>query len=328
MEREMQYFNGERNESVMELEVSVIAPNGLGYGDGSISGKTRVNEVGLDVMQKVESIVNSSDILVPISNDKNGNILDDDGCGDGRVWTRIFEGENERVKSLNRAKVFGGGGTMAMSTLIGLGRAKSNTLRDTFSKAMSEMHDKMIGYGAHTDTHAQGPNCGCGAIDKAPLIVQNAVKFQKEIRGSIEALGIDTKGLDEVEAEFKAYSAEIDGQEYAGADVIKEVADNGKVIKELDDNHKEMLVILNLVDGYTVDQEKVRFTSSSDVQAFAVDVWRVKQIADRLYKTESDDIRHKALLSELVYTLATAATLTKGDLPVYVVNKQSEFIAA
>jgi hypothetical protein len=322
------YFELERNYTVPKLEVVEVAPNGLDYGEGSISYEDRKDEVGPEILARVDEVISSPEILVAVSQDKNGNTIDDDGCGDGRNWARIVEGAQERFKSLHRPKVFGGGATMAVSTFIGLGRAKAKSLRENFSGAMSRLHDRMIDYGAHTDTtHAHGPNCGCGAIDKAPVIVGNAVKFQKEIRGSIEALGIDTTGLDEVEAEYVAYANEIEDQDYAGAEVMQEIADNGKVIKELDDNHKEMLVLLNMVDGYTVDQEKVREVSGGQVQVFAVDVWRVKQLAERLYADESESVRHKAFLSQLVYTLATAATLTKGDLPVRIVNQQFAQVA-
>lgn len=34
------------------------------------------------------------------------------------------------------------------------------------------------------------------------------------------------------------------------------------------------------------------------------------------------------IILDIVYTLATAATLTAGDLPVYVVSKQPDLVAA
>lgn len=323
MENERYIFNPEGIDNMIQIETDKIAPEGLGFGEGGISLSDRNNEISSEDLSQIETIVNSKDILVPVSTDKDGNMIDDDGCGDGRSVSRIFEGEEIRGKSLNRAKVFGGGAAMATSTLIGLGQAKGHTLSSTFSSGISLLRDKMVNFGAHTDTHAvhSQENSGCGAIDKAPIIVKNAVKFKEQIRSTIQALGIETTGLDEVEFAFSSYASDQMG-EYTGADVMNEIIDNGKIVKELEDDHKEVLVILNTADNFTVDQDVIREATNKKAQAFAVDVWRLKVLADRLYVDQSDDVRHKAFLSELVYTLATAATLTKGDLPVYVISKK------
>lgn len=312
---------------MVEVDAVVLAPDGLGFGEGTISYQARKVEVGEEVMTKALEVAQSPDILQEVSKDKSGVQLDDDGCGDGRNVGRIFEGVAERFKSLSRSKVFGGGVTMATAAAIGLGTATKN-LRNAFSDSMAGLRDKMIGFGAHTDRHAHDENCGCGAIDKAPRIIQNAITFRDQITSSIGALGVDQTGLDEVFANFEDYANHMDTDSYTGSGVMEEIIDNGKIVKELDDNHKEGIVVLNTVEGYTVNQEKVREATDGEVQAFAVDVWRVKDIADRLHADDSEEVRHKAFLSELVYTLATAGTLTNGDLPVIVVSKQPELAAA
>jgi hypothetical protein len=318
----------ERNqEMIKDLEVNRIT-DGLGYGEGGISHQARRDEVGTETLQKVEELITGPEILVEVSTDKQGQPLDDDGCGDGRKVHRVFEGGVEKRKSLHRSKVFGGGATMASAMQIGSGQATGMSLQSVFSQSLGMLRDKMIDFGGHTDTNAHDGSCGCGAIDKAPTIVQNAVKFEAEIRGSIQALKVDDEGLDEVFGAYRDYATEIEGQDYAGAAVMDEIMDNGKIVKELDDKHKEMYVVLNTIEGYTVNQEKVREASDEAAQIFAVDVWRNQQLADRLFADQPEDVRHKAFLSELVYTLATAATLTKGDLPVFVASKKPELVAA
>ena len=87
-----------------------------------------------------------------------------------------------------------------------------------------------------------------------------------------------------------------------------------------------MAIIINKVRGKTVNQGIIREISDGVAQVFAVDEWRLRDLSTKLYRTPAE--QQKAYLSMLVYTLATAATLTKGDLPVFVVSKQAELIAA
>lgn len=298
----------------------------LGYGGGGISHVERREFVSDETIAKVEEAIQSPDILVPIDTDKDGNPLDDDGCGDGRRWKRIFEGAKERLRSLNRSKVFGGGVAMTAASLIGTGKAAGNTLNNLFHKSIGFLKDKRIGFGAHTDDHAHGENCGCGAFDRAPEAIANAVLYEDQIRGSIDALGVDTTGLDEVFDNFRSYNEEIQGQPYSGREVAEEIMDNGKIVKELTDDHREMYIALNMVEGYTINQELIRQVSNDEVQIFGVDVWRMKQIAERLHDEPAE--QQKAFLSQLVYTLAVGATLTLGDLPVYIVSQEPAKVAA
>jgi hypothetical protein len=326
--REQQLFNGERMESVIETEVLEIAPEGLGFGEGNISLQSRHHEIGHEGLQTIKEALQSNDVIVPVSKDNFGSLVDDDGCGDGRKVSRIFEGDQERKKSLSRPKVFGGGATMAVATLIGLDKTDGKDLRQVFSDGIAHLHGNTIGFGAHTDTHAKGENCGCGAIDKAPTIIKNAVRFKDSIRASIGALGVSTEGLDEVEEAYENYAEIMNTDTYSGADVMSEIIGSGKVVKELEDEHKEVVIVLNMVEDHTLNQSVVRDISGHKAQAFAVDVWRVKQLADRLYASESDGQRHKAFLSQLVYTLSTAGTLTKGDLPVIAIQNQQMLAVA
>src|SRR4051794_11956635 len=117
-------FDIERNAEYMEQDYTArkIA-DGLGYGEGSISAAALKEQVGDEVFAAAEHVINSPDILIAVDHDDNGELVDDDGCGDGRKWKRVFRGAVEKARSLNRAKVFGGGAAMAAATLIGRGEA-------------------------------------------------------------------------------------------------------------------------------------------------------------------------------------------------------------
>lgn len=211
---------------------------------------------------------------------------------------------------------------MVMASQVGLGRATGQDLRSAFSDSMTLLCAKGLNFGAHTDDHAQKPNCGCGAIDKAPQSIESVARFATDIHASIVSLGVDDVGLDSVIANFGRFAEDSQRDTFRGADVMGEIVGRNKVVKELTGPHKEMFIILNTVAGYTVDQGLARRVSNDAIQFFAVDVWRMQQIAETTYADSPLALRHQALLSELAYTLGVAAVLTKGDLPVYLLQRQ------
>jgi hypothetical protein len=312
-------LHNEEQERFMADKIRVTKlVGGLNFGTGTISTEDRLksadDDLGKETIFLVEHGIHSERILTPVE-------ADDDGCGDGRGVGKIRRGAEVLKRSLNRAKVFGGGLTMTVAARIGLGENAGKDLETTFSDSMSLLVDYGIEFGAHTDDHAHGDNCGCGAIDKAPMITQNAITFKAQIANAINLL---TKGeaelaLNDVFENFEAYGLQIKDQPYKGSAVAEKIADGGKVVKELVGPHLETHIVINAVKGMTVNQQYIRELTEGKAQVFGVDAWRMEEIAGLLYP-DNIQRRHKAYLSMLVYTLATAGTLTKGDLPVYVIS--------
>lgn len=316
----------EEERAMSEVTITRLA-DGLGYGEGTISTAERTDVTAEDIAAG-EAIIESELVLVDVDRDKNGEPIDDDGCGDGRGVKEIWEGLTQRFKSLHRAKVFGAGVAMAASDEIGSGHAKGKSVKSVFLGAIDTLKAHGLNFGGHTDDHAHGEKCGCGAIDKAPEVVENAVRFQAQIAESIQTLGVDDTGLDEI---FDHYAAFVDAQPadepYSGAEVMSAIQGDGRVTKRLEGDHKEFFIVLNMVSGKTVDQEAIRAATGGKLQTFAVDVWRLQEIAQKLHP-EDAQAQQQALLSKLVYTLAVGATLTRGDLPVYVINTADALVAA
>lgn len=108
---------------------------------------------------------------------------------------------------------------------------------------------------------------------------------------------------------------------------------SGAVVKELAGHHIEETIVMNGVPGTTLDQQYFTETvKNADpnakpriVQAFSVDTWRGQEIAkivSEIAKSHNpaidiDDYCKLAYADFLIRTLAVAATLTAGDLPVY-----------
>jgi hypothetical protein len=304
------------------------ACDGLEFGYGDISRKVIEGEAGIEVIQATDEAINDPELLVKVDDEEPGVLVEDDGCGDGRRVGRIFKGMIEKARSLHRPKVFGGGATMATSTLIATGQGAKTALRDVFHAGINLLKDRGVDYGAHTADHVKHPDTdsGCGAIDNAPAIVEAAVTYREQIHDVIELLGIDTEGLGGVEKDFAIIAAANRNEPYSGKSVMEEIVDDGKVVKELAGAHVETRIILNMVEGYTVNQELVRQKTGGKAEVFAVDVWRMKQLAEKMYDAPVE--QHQAFLGELVYTLATAGVLTKGDLPVYTIQRAPQYALA
>lgn len=293
---------------------------GFEFGHGKISGVAAKREVLATVD---EAIKHDERLLVPIGKDDEGHQLDDDGCGDGRRVLTVFTYDTRFKRNLNRSKVFGGAATMTMSTLIGLGHAERENLNNMFNKAIAKLDQLDIGFGAHTDETMHGSSCGCGAIDKAPQILLAILKYEIPIRGVVTILSDDYTGLDEVYKNFRRYVSELaDQTDYSGMQVIEAILNNphSPVVKQLGGVHRECRIVLNKVRGHTVNQKLIRDLTDNEAQVFAVDVWRMKDLAKKLYE-DNPSAQKKAFIAELIYTVATAAVLTKGDLPVDLVSR-------
>lgn len=326
-------MGGINNEaSIGEAEVIELAEDGLGFGEGSIGVQERLADssdgLSMDVMAKVKQGLRDNNSLVMISKGDDNQPIKDDGCGDGRGVADIFDQQREYSKSLYRPKVFGGGATMAFSVLIGLGETKDKPADELFSIAVEGLNAKGIEYGGHSDENASGGNCGCGVIDKCEEIIGNVAKYGEQIADSTfsvaravsddsETLGED---IDEIMDNFRAYAGNCNGKS-KGSDKLNLIKGSGKVIKKLEGDHKEVAIALNTVENHTVDQQYIRNLSGGEAQVFAVDIWRLNELCQDMFPG-SEAQQRKALLSMVVYTLGTSATLTKGDLPVdMIVNK-------
>lgn len=301
-------------------EITVAPPSytvirvteGLAFGEGSISGTDEDPKL-LALVD--DTIHNSPAILTRVDSD-------DDGCGDGRETVEVYTEETILERTLNRAKVFGGAVVMTAASIIGLGKAGHDKLQTIFATSVAALQAKKINFGAHTAEHVHSPNCGCGAIDCAPEALIAAVKYEEPIRSVISVLGVKDEGVEEVFDNFRTYIREAmpEQTEYSGKSVMDLILSAGKVVARLGGAHKERRIVLNKIRGFTVNQRLIRLVTGGQAQVFGVDVWRLEDIAAKLYP-DDPELQHKTFLSELIFTLGVAAVLTKGDLPVDLIEQ-------
>lgn len=319
----------ERSMENMNIEVTKIS-DGLGFGDGPISGKTLRESVGAEVVARTEAFIESPNILVAVDKDSEGNLIDDDGCGDGRVVIRIFQGLVEKNTSKLRQKVFGGSAASATAIEIGSGQAADESLQNIFSRSIGKLKMAGIKFGAHTADHvANHKDCGCGALDKAPESILAVGKNVEKVYDTLSVFGYSREDAEPVVQNFVDYSQGLVGQDYSGRTVVDEVIDEGMVVKQLGGPHREFGLVVSDVEGYTADQQGVRDISDDTLQIFVVDMPRIRRIARDYTKNSSDPKAYdRAVISQLVFTLGVAGVLTTGDQKVWYVQDQNQMANA
>lgn len=330
------------------IEIIELAPDGLGFGEGSISTKKQlanpeISGLTPDTLRIGGEIIRSGQPFVEVDPDAN-----DDGCGDGRpagVIYRFIDGLKKTFnKSRRRAKVFGGGLIAASSmhrTVIGGSVHPDETVLGDRELVAGLLDKAGIGYGGHTDNHAHDEISGCGAVDKYPQITANALIFRQEITSALRTVyGEDFEEREgAINQVFASYENQVSnsGTYFSDAEGAKTRAlleRHGSVIKELNDDHLEDFIVINDIEGTTFDQrefdaEMVRRGAEGTAQAFVVDAWRGRMYADFI----ADQAEQKGMEREFAYqmaeadfwvrTLAVSGTLTKGDLPVFLRRYQA-----
>lgn len=331
----------ETKEREITVEVVELAPNGLGFGEGSISTQAQlanpeVSNLTPEAMRVGAEIIKSGEAFVEVEES-------DDGCGDGRPAGVIYQvdaqnGERQEYNaSHNRAKVFGGGLVVASSmyrTVIGGSVGESDTVLGDRLMMAGKLKEAGINYGGHTDNHAHGELCGCGAIDKYPVITQNALTYREDILNTLRVVyGEEFESrLPAINEVFASYEEQVGSDGYfsdaQGVKTQKLMEDDGAVIKQLSDAHLEDFLVVNAVEGTTFDQRKfdqemITRGVEGTAQVFVVDAWRGRMYADFIADmAEEAGLDRELALQKAdadfwIRTLAVSATLTAGDQPAF-----------
>lgn len=324
--------------------IECIAPNGLGFGHGGISVAEQIKQGILtpEAPARVNDfLMNDTEAFKPVQ-------FDDDGCGDGRPWSRVEQivTENGETKlrifseSRRRAKVFGGGLVVASSmfrAIKGVPDGEATVGQDRAYMA-ARFQERDFHHGAHTDDHAEGESCGCGAINNYQAVTGDAIRYREGITNALHAVYGDEFGSNQssIEHVFVLYEYLAQNQQYFvdgnGEQSMQQIKNTGAVVKVLSGKHVEETIVINEVSGTTLDQpyftQEVKnacVEKPQTIQAFSVDAWRGRDIAQittdivaEQDPTIDRELTYKLAMADFwIRTLAVAGTLTAGDLPVY-----------
>lgn len=336
----------------MNLVITEIIPMGYGNPNSTISYDKQIEsgELKPEVAARSREIIASGECMHPVTDN-------DDGCIDGRpaeevlyvdekgnFYTKPIEDAAEHI----REKVAGGGYITGYAMYTGLGR-KGASLDEDFHDVGKITNSKKLCCGAHTASGSHGATTGCGANDKVGEILANGIVFKEQIAKNTRAL-LEAGGVSFDETVFTTiignWQATIEDEAYFDAstgaqrfnaiqDNIKEAqaADGGtkavSVSKNLVGSHNEDFIVVSYVEGYSFSQ--AHFTKAlaesfpenpieKSAQVFAIDVPRIIKLAKAIGGDDEQQV-NAALYAGVAYQLATAATLTDGSLPIFLVKE-------
>lgn len=174
-----------------------------------------------------------------------------------------------------------------------------------------------LAIGGHTDDHAQGVASGCGANDKLPLIYDFMVRKAAEIRDVATAVGMSVSDETheliirnaKARTEFSAGSELLDALVKAGGDAV---------VDPLRGSHNEVVAVINLHSGTTLDREALEREFGPDYQAFNVDAWSFAAAAEAI-SSSSEEVQQK-VVAMVYYNLATAGVLCGKTMRTIVLN--------
>lgn len=160
--------------------------------------------------------------------------------------------------------------------------------------------------GGHTDDHAHGEASGCGANDKLSLIYDFTVRHADEIRGLADAVGVS---VDDETHDLIVSNAAARTSFSAGGELLTELRQAGgeEAIDPLEGGHKEVVAVINLRTGTTLDREALAAEFGNDYQAFNVDAWSFAEATEAISLSEEETNQKVAAM--VYYNLATAGVL-------------------
>ena len=232
------------------------------------------------------------------------------GCVDGRC------GDDELAPNT--------AGGVALTALVAdaltAGRFQNET-HDTCSalaQAIDFLRRKDVPIAGHTDDHAHGKASGCGANDKLPMIFNLLQRKGDAVRGIVESLGV---AVDDDTHQHLITNA----QQPREFDTVREVFEqlrkaDGAHIATLRGGHQEVMAVINLREGTTLDRTALATEFGEQLQSFNVDVWALKNLAEVLADGSDDGSANQLFRAMLYYNVATTLVLADSSLRVAVLR--------
>lgn len=326
------------NKIIFEYEKEKIwNPNG-------ISLEKRI-QIKPELLKKVEASLQPANLkkyIVPV------DPLAPTRCLDGRISKGWETFDLDKKRSIG-PKIPGGTAHAALTHRI---VNVSNMRKDLrFEKDLEDVVRRYkevgVGFGGHVDTHQSGWNTGCGAVDNINIILEKLQlpEPQEQIRllarhimgasyGSLHIISEIIGRLLYLDALKPSYMPKVGGvpggeflYKKTVINLLRDEAEEN--VPALDGEHGEIALILNLLQGTTIDNDRFYHDNEGELQVFGWDIWEMYDEALRLYpynmhipfqeQEEAILKRMKHVTTRTLLGIATAMVLTDGSLRVVTV---------
>lgn len=235
-------------------------------------------------------------------------------CIDGRYDPNLDE-------SQLGAQVPGGAPGAALAYRLGVDRddlTRGTFLRD--AEAMIGTYERLgFAPGGHRDEHSLGKaTAGCGAIDGmnvilATMTLPKLVDDHKRVVKTLMSSKFDRDNYLRVLGAAVVVNGRAD-EYFRDREAIIDVLDkrSKNSIATLKGDHQECFVLVNLVPDTTFASN--RFADSfGGIQAFGYDLWRSRQMAQKLLPLPEQSLdRDRFVMARVMSTVATLMALTDG----------------
>lgn len=230
-------------------------------------------------------------------------------CIDGRSCAHPTEGPNSS----------GGTETIFVADDLTTKRfAADGTVAGGMGKLIDELQRAGLPVGGHSDNKPDklAGASGCGANDKLPQVYDIIARKPDLVRQYAETI-LGTEVSDET---HRLIVSNAGGRtEFSsGQEVLKTFEDSGSDLEQLEGTHKEIVAVINMHEGTTLDRQQLTDEYGPEYQAFNVDAWSFKHAAKAI--SESDDEILQKIIAMTYYNVAVALVLCGPEMRIVVAN--------
>lgn len=196
--------------------------------------------------------------------------------------------------------------------------AQNQTSASHGGRVFSSLTQNGYDIGVHSDDHASGENCGCGACDKMGQIVGFLGENIAGLSEKAAELGVVVPDVLQQKIATNATNLNSSGYISSGKEMNQaaiEATDEAHN-QELVGSHNEVVLVVNTVVGTTLDRQSLAKEYGEDYEAFNLDVWALKNGIDAISSSEVE--ASEKFAAAVLYNLATACVLAGPSLRVVV----------
>lgn len=196
--------------------------------------------------------------------------------------------------------------------------ANSGSTAGAYENIVAFLKKNGIQIGGHDDAGANNEKSGCGANDKLAEIYDMISRKADVLHGYAEAIGLEIS--DETHEVIKANAA--GRTEFSSGPEICSILDRetGGDYDHLHGEHNEVVAVINLRNGTTLDRDALEAEFGPEYEAFNIDAWSFENAANYISTTDNSVEAKRKQVAMAYYNFATALTLCGPNMRIIVLD--------